>query len=42
VKLTLEMFMLWTFAEDDLLQETNYYRLCDTGQGLNRVQGGLV
>lgn len=33
--------MLWTFAEQDLLQEDNYYRLRDTGQGLNRVQGSF-
>jgi hypothetical protein len=33
-----EMFMLWMLAEQDLLCESNYYRLCDTGQGLNRVQ----
>ena len=33
------MFHLWSLAEQDLLSETIPYRLRDTGQGLNRVQG---
>jgi len=33
-----DMFRLWSLAEQDLLAEGNYYRLRDTGQGLNRVQ----
>merc|ERR1719378_1996005 len=33
-----EMFQLWYLAESDLLQQGNNYRLCDTGQGLNRIQ----
>ena len=33
-----EMFRLWWLADGDLLREGAGYRLCDTGQGLNRVQ----
>ena len=33
------MFHLWYLAESDLLSENISYRLRDTGQGLNRVQG---
>lgn len=33
------MFHLWSLAEQDLLSESFRYRLMDTGQGLNRVQG---
>ena len=37
-EVTHDMFRLWYLAEDDLLREGNWYRLADTGQGLNRVQ----
>lgn len=33
-----DMFQLWCTCDDDLLREGNYYRLSNTGQGLNRVQ----
>lgn len=33
-----DMFRLWYLAEEDCLDESNPYRLRDTGQGLNRVQ----
>ena len=33
-----EMFRLWFLTDGDLLQEDNYYRLVDTGQGYNRMQ----
>jgi len=32
------MFALWQGTEDDLLDHSLRYRLCDTGQGLNRLQ----
>ncbi|CAE8590603.1 unnamed protein product, partial [Polarella glacialis] len=32
------MFALWQMTEEDLLDTGSSYRLCDTGQGLNRVQ----
>lgn len=37
-EISTEMFKLWYLAEQDMLREGNSYRLCDTGQGLNRVQ----
>ncbi|GFR42252.1 hypothetical protein Agub_g3147 [Astrephomene gubernaculifera] len=37
-EISTEMFKLWYLAESDMLREGNSYRLCDTGQGLNRVQ----
>ncbi len=37
-EVTHDMFRLWYLAEEDLLRESNWYRLSDTGQGLNRVQ----
>jgi hypothetical protein len=33
-----DFFRLWLLAEEDLLSANNFYRLRDTGQGLNRVQ----
>lgn len=32
------MFALWQMTEEDLLDPSGRYRLCDTGQGLNRMQ----
>ncbi|CAM9144198.1 unnamed protein product [Choristocarpus tenellus] len=32
------MYRLWYFADSDLLNGRATYRLCNTGQGLNRVQ----
>ena len=33
-----DMFQLWYVSDQDLLREGGHYRLCDTGQGLNRLQ----
>lgn len=33
-----DMFRLWCLGEEDLLSETEPYKLTDTGQGLQRVQ----
>jgi hypothetical protein len=37
LNITQQMFGLWLAADDDLLSAADY-RLCNTGQGLNRVQ----
>eukprot|EP00736_Rhodelphis_marinus_P011276 Rmarinus@m.25064 len=37
-EVTQEMFMLWYLGERDLMDERSFYRLRDTGQGLNRLQ----
>ncbi|GMM35301.1 hypothetical protein DASC09_026260 [Saccharomycopsis crataegensis] len=33
-----EMIHLWSLADDDLLNNSNVYKLTETGQGLNRVK----
>eukprot|EP00195_Chlamydomonas_chlamydogama_P017300 CAMPEP_0202908130 /NCGR_PEP_ID=MMETSP1392-20130828/44986_1 /ASSEMBLY_ACC=CAM_ASM_000868 /TAXON_ID=225041 /ORGANISM="Chlamydomonas chlamydogama, Strain SAG 11-48b" /LENGTH=653 /DNA_ID=CAMNT_0049597303 /DNA_START=132 /DNA_END=2093 /DNA_ORIENTATION=+ len=37
-EISTDMFRLWYLAEQDMLRDSNGYRLVDTGQGLNRVQ----
>lgn len=37
-KVMRNMHRLWVCADDDLLTTTSTYHLCNTGQGLNRVQ----
>jgi Protein of unknown function (DUF2009) len=37
-EISTDMFRLWYLAEQDLLSLSSRYKLCDTGQGLNRVQ----
>lgn len=33
-----QMIYLWSLADDDLLSDNGSYRLCHTGQGMNRVK----
>jgi hypothetical protein len=37
-ELTSNMYILWRQTDEDMLNEGNSYRLCNTGQGLNRVR----
>lgn len=37
-EITHDMFRLWCLGEEDLLSDTQRYKLTDTGQGMQRVQ----
>lgn len=37
-EITHDMFRLWFLGEEDLLSDTQRYKLTDTGQGMQRVQ----